>query len=409
VYRSTVVIEELISNSGAPGRVVVLGGPSLPLQGATWSGSQRVATTWYPGNPDEATQGVLGPTEMPSKWNGEWNRTRMGRLPAQFTDSGGGTSQIVDPSVLRDALESMFRSGRRLRVTWSVDSDTGDSSATGKIVREGRATEWNFKHVRWQDIEWDVNFAWASRGGTTPRVTSTRGNLITSVSAAYQAKINALINANTTASLQRTNPSQLTLGQLEQLADYPTTLTDALARQVTELGTQVGQVIDIAATLATQPVQIAQRATNLARNTVAQTNGYYDTISRIPYEKTTNRSRVDSVIRAAVKFSQMSDMAQDAAQAGQLLATQMQQTVQATSLTGALGQSSASSAASIQRAHVCKNGDTPERLSMKYYGNPDHGVDILKANRLSWYMSTFPVGKVLLIPSLTQATTTQSV
>lgn len=408
-YRSTITIEEVATSTGGAGRTVILGGPTLPFQGAEWPGHLRVVTTWYPGNAEEATQGVLGPTEMPSKWSGEWNRTRMSRSPAQFTDVGGDAVSIVDPMVLWDALEAMFRAGRRLRVTWSVASDENVPSQTGKVVREGRCTDWNFKPARLQDIAWEMTFEWMSRGGVTPRVTSTRGNLVQNTSAAYLAAINKLQIANQLAANARNTPNRLTLGQLEQLASYPSRLANSLARQVQAIGSQVQQVVDIASTLATQPVQVAQRATSLARNTVAQTNNFYDSLSRIPYELMSNRRQLDGFIRGAVTFGTNSDIAQDAARAGREFAAQLRQTVQATSLTGALSNDGTSSPAQIEQVYVCKTGDTPETVSQKFYATSDHGVDILRANRLAWHTSTFKPGKIIIIPTLTQATTTQGV
>src|SRR5208283_5301007 len=105
---------------------------------------------WYPGNGDEATQQVLGPQELPSRWNGEWNRTRLGRQPALYSDETGSQITMVDPTDLRDVIESITRAGRRLRVVWGVTSDTGDPSATGTLTREGRCTELKFKHTRVQ-------------------------------------------------------------------------------------------------------------------------------------------------------------------------------------------------------------------------------------------------------------------
>lgn len=408
-YHSTITIEEIAVNNGGTGRIVILGGPSLPFRGANWPGHQRVVTTWYPGNSIEATQGVLGPTEMPSHWQGEWNRTRMSRAPAQWQDVGGDLTPVVEPYALWNILEAIFRGGQRLRVTWAVSSDDNLPSQTGKVVREGRCTDWDFKPDRIQDIAWDMTWEWMSRGGSTPRVTSVRGNLIQNTSAAYLAKITALVIANTAAVNLNRNPNSLTLGQIEQFASTPSKLADSLARQVQAIGSQVQQVVDIASTLATQPVQVAQRATSLARNTVAQTNNFYQSLSQIPYETMTNRLKFDGFIRASVTFANNSDLAQDAARQGREFAAQLRQTVQATALTGALSNDGTSTPAQVQQVYTCKAGDTPEGVSQLFYSTSDHAVDILRANRLAWHTSKLNPGKILIIPNLSNATTTQGV
>ena len=114
-YSSILTIEELDSNGAAQLRVVTLVGPSLPFMGASWEGENELVTTWYPGNPDEGTQQNLGPKEMPSAWQGDWRRTMMGSCPTPCTDQQGNVTSVVDPSILRDTLESIFRAGRRLR------------------------------------------------------------------------------------------------------------------------------------------------------------------------------------------------------------------------------------------------------------------------------------------------------
>jgi len=368
--------------------------------GAEWGMKLSVVTTWYPGNGDEATQQVLGPQELPSRWNGEWNRTRLGRQPALYSDETGSQITMVDPTDLRDVLESIARAGRRLRVVWGVTSDTGDPSATGTLTREGRCTELKFKHTRVQDIEWEGNFEWQSRGTQTQKVSSTRANTVNSNSAAYQNKINALVAANVQASLQSQAPSNITLGQIEALANYPTALTNALAREVQQIASDVGTVVDIAATLASQPVQIANRAINLARNTVSEINSFYDELSEVPIEYMSLKTDVASICFAINTYYPQSDAARDAANVGQQFVIDLQQEIQSLDNVGLINPQRLTNPNSVQQVHVCKVGDTPVSVSQEYYQTPDHAVDILRANKMSWYTPTFPPGKIVIIPVL---------
>lgn len=411
-YVSTLVIEELTAGSGSSPRSLTLNGPSLPFMGAEWAMKNLVITTWYPGNPDEATQQVLGPQELPSRWNGDWRRTMLGANPVGYTDDTGNSIQLIDPADLRDVMELIARAGQRLRVTWSQLGASLDSvvnkSMSGKLVREGRMTELKFRHTRLQDIEWEIQFDWMSRGGTVARVTDTRANTVVNESAAYLNAVQALIDANNAASLASLNPTSLTLGQIEAFANYPSTLTNSLARQVQQIGSEVGQVVDIAKTIASQPVQIVNRAVDLARNTVSQVHAMYDTLSSIPYEGQSTKAKVADLVRAWKTFGQQSDLAVGAARAGQQFTAKLESSVQAY-IQGQKNSSKLTQAKNVERVYVSKSGDTPAAVSQRFYGTPDRAVDILKANGLSWYTPTLPPGKILIIPVVPSTNPTQNV
>lgn len=384
----------------------MLSGPSLPFMGSEWGMKVAIATTWYPGNADEATQQVLGPQELPSRWNGEWNRTLLGKSPALFNDENGTPNTVIAPQDLWDIFESIARGGRRLSVVWGVTQDPAASAAelnalaNGKVVRQGRMTELKFKATRIQDIAWEVEFAWQSRGQTQNKVTSTRASTVNSNSAALQNKINALQAANTQASLAYQNPSNLTLGQIEAFANYPTTLVNSLANQITQITNDFGTVIAIAATLASQPLQISNRALNLARNTVSQLNSFYDTLSEISVEQLYDKNDLASLLRAVNAFFPQSDAARDAARTAQQFTADLATEIQSLDNAGLINPQRLADPNSLQQVYVCKSGDTPAFVSQKFYQTPDHAVDILRANKLSWYTPTFNAGKILIIPVL---------
>lgn len=420
-YTSTLVIEELTAGAGSSPRSVTLNGPSLPLMGAEWAMKVAAVTTWYPGNPDEATQQVLGPQELPSRWNGDWRRTMIGTNPVGYIDDGGNVLQLVDPADIRDALESIARAGQRLRVTWNQLGAAGSAtpgqaqeqqvalkSMSGKIVREGRMTELKFKYTRLQDIEWEIQFDWMSRGGTVARTTATRANTVVSDSAAYLNAIQALVNANQDAQALGQLPTNLTLGQLEAFANAPTALVNSLARKMQQVVSNVSQVVSIAQTIASQPVQIANRAVDLARDSVSQVNAMYDTLSAIPYEGMSTKAKVADLVRAWTSFGEQSDLAQGAAHAGQQFTTKLETSVQGY-VAGQKNTSKLASPASLQQIYVVKDGDTPATISQAFFDTPDRAVDILKTNGLSWYTPTLPPGKIILIPVIQTTDPTQGV
>lgn len=399
-YSSSLTIQELSATGEVSGRQLILVGGGLPLMGADWSMKLSAKTTWYPGNGDEGTQQVLGPQEVPSHWNGDWRRTIMGGLPSKFIDANGDSTFVFRPMDLWDIFEAIARAGQRLRVIWAVTTPDGDANQEARVVREGRCTDLKFKVTRSTDIEWEATFDWVSRGKpSTLKVASVRNGTVNDLSAAYLNKLKALQDANTAALLASQAPQSLTLGQLEAIASYPTAVTDSLARSVTQLTSNVEQVVNIARTLGTQPYQVANRALDLAHNTISQTNTMYDTLSEIPYESLTTKSKFADLIRASKTFATQSNAARDLARTGQQFSAQLQQQIQAYAM-GRLDPKRLADPSSVQRAYVAKAGDTPQRVSQRFYNSPDHAVDILRANHLPWHLPTLPAGKVLIIPAL---------
>ncbi len=427
-YSSSLVIEELTQpGSGKHRRLVELTGSALPFMGAEWSGSLQMTTTWYPGNGDEATQQVLGPREMPSNWNGDWRRTMLGRKvgsdsQAVVYDTDGERKIVVDPHILRETLEDIFRSGMRLRVSWIVSGQIGtegntQASAFGgvsesftptpldaKIVREGRAKTWKFKHTRMQDIEWNIEFEWVSRGKkAAPKVTNTRSPAVANSTGALEAKIAALRNAGALTSLK--GFVSTTIGQLKALANAPSKLVNDLSRKLLKVENDVAAVGDLAKTIASQPTQIANIAINHAHNAVSLTNKFGADMGRIPAELLTLNHKARDVVRAYKNFHNAVDNAADVAREATTLMRnlQLQKYATAGAGQGVLSTRLSTTQQSTQQVYVTKDGDTPMRVSQKFYQSPDHGADICRANRLTPFLPVFPKGRILVIPVLPSA------
>jgi hypothetical protein len=246
-----------------------------------------------------------------------------------------------------------------------------------------------------------VTFEWVSRGqGSPSKATSTRADNVVANGAAYQQALQALIDANSLAQLQKFNPSSLSLGQLEQLANLPTALVTSLSRQVLQLEHTIGQVVNIAATLASQPLHIRQAAVNAARNAVSLANQFYDQLSHTPCEQLANKARVASILRAHAAFGAQSDAARALARQALIFAQQLRQQVQAASLQGEITPARLGDPSAAAQKYITRAGDTPTRVSQLFYKSPDFAVDILRANGRSWYQSTFDPGTVLVIPVL---------
>jgi hypothetical protein len=403
-YSSTLLIEELNNDGGSPRRIVTLVGPSLPFMGAMWGFENELVTTWYNGNPAEATQQILVPKELPSAWEGEWNRTLMGKVPAKFQDQDN-TIAVIDPIVLRDLVEDIGRQGLRLRVSWIVDGDRPDQRS--KTVREGRMKKAEFKHTRMQDIAWSIEFHWLGRGRAQQRVVSVRDDSQTAALAALNAdfvdflaaaKAADFINSLPTTRLSATT---VTLGQLEAMADAPNRILTSATRSLTRQLNTFKDAVALGKKFVTMPQQLANTTVDFARNSLAIANRTADTLSRIPAEQTSFKSKVSDVTRSASYFGRNVDATRRIARR----AYEFDVKVRAGRVTGALrGEldrtQTTGRPSDVLATYVTKQGDTPQRLSMKFYQTPDHAVDILRTNRLPDYQTSFPKGKILIIPNL---------
>lgn len=420
-YGSSLTIEEL--DPPAPGkqpRIVVLLGPALPFMGAEWGFENNLVTTWYPGNATEATQQNLGPKELPSTWEGEWKRTLMGKAPSVFYDETGEKQQIQRPFVMRDIIEDIGRTGVRLRVTWSVYGQSVSGSVLGngdlvednmEIVREGRIKSARFPHDRHTDIRWSIEFHWMGRGGRQDKVADVRGDtdlsaaadsLIASAAAtdlAFDSKIRSIKSAIHKSS------NHLTLGQIEAFANAPTALATKYTRKLQQTVSDFKRVGDIAKTIASQPTAVANVIVDFARNTTAVANNFVDQMSRIPIEQQTTKEKVSALTRAHKYFGNTTDKAVKNAREGQKLDARVRQITakQANRGTFSVRETATVRAGEILAIYICKQGDTPQTVSQKFYRSPDHGQEILRANKLSWYTPTFGKGKIIVVPALVNA------
>lgn len=419
-YGSSLTIQELTAAAGqysSPRRLVLVGS-ALPFQGAEWAGENALTTTWYPGNAVEGTQQNLGPRELPSAWEGEWRRTLLGRTPVEFSDETGQTSRIVSPDVLRDSLEDMLRGGARLRVTWTVSGKTVDGNPKfgalreihSQIVREGRAKSWRFPHDRHVDVRWNIEFHWVSRGGTSSKVASAREEAdVSSISSGLEASVNATLQA--IDNVTRTQPGltdkavpQATLGQLEQLASAPTRIVTAYARKLQSAVSTFKQAGNVAKTLASQPLHIANAAANLATNTVAVAATFSDQMGEIPIESSSNKSRPASLLRIARHLGLTSDAAALNAREAQAVKQKIDRAVRKFASVGPGSQrvndTQTTRAGSVLAVYLVRFGDTPQRVSLRFYGTPDRAEDLLRANRLPTYTAVLRPGSVLFVPAL---------
>jgi len=414
---SSLTIQELEATApGGQPRVVVLVGPALPLKGsATWDGDTQIVTAYYPGNP-EATQQLLYPKDSPSDFSGEWNRTRMGRLPSQYTDQNGATHGVIEPMDLYQILDAIRIGGARVRVTWAAKGarvvggglDQSSSGVDWQIVREGRLKQVKITPDTEVDIKWSMNFDWYGRGDDQQKASDTRrDDDVAKASSAVQQAINALdfyVNTKVVSLTdgKRLSASTLTLGQLERLADAPRAAVDsALAKLRYDVG-QFKRAVDVARKIGNTPQSISNSVTDFSRDVRAIANGMKQDFEQRPVEVMTRDSGTIPYVRAHGYFGRIHSQMTLVARAG----VDLERRVRLAQVSGpnagqvTVQESSTTRAGELVAVHLCKRGDTPPRLSLKYYGNPDHGDSILHANRLPTYTPQFSPGQIVIIPVL---------
>jgi hypothetical protein len=149
------------------GDKLTLIGRAMPYQGFNLEGSMRMETTWYPGNA-VATIQMLGAEEKPTTIHGMWKD----KFLRQFTDdiipkavqptavALLNAQALPDVDNLIKAVENMRLAGQMLKVTW------------GSLTRIGVMTRFKQNWIRFEDVEWEMEFQWISRGEKQTPITS---------------------------------------------------------------------------------------------------------------------------------------------------------------------------------------------------------------------------------------------
>jgi hypothetical protein len=216
-----------------------LRGRALPYQPLELEGSMRAETTWYPGNA-VATIQMLGAEEKPTVIKGMWKD----KFIKSQTDEGDSVDptgvalfkgvQVSDTLALTQAVDKIRLQGQLLEVTW-------DSQ-----VRRGILNRFKQVWYRREDVEWEMEFIWTSRGEDQSPVT-----LPANPSPDSFSKQIALL-----------------LGQLSDAldaADFPvvTQFTNAVAQAVTDINFASDEIANAVTNTVTQissPLDAAARA-----------------------------------------------------------------------------------------------------------------------------------------------------
>lgn len=398
---SEVTFEEL----GGRQRTLTLRGGGLPFQGAEWPSGQTVDTSWNPGSP-VATQQVLGPTEPPSSWSGEWNTTRLISLPSLLTDSSGEQS-ITRADELSDVVDSFRLSGQLLRVTWVAGPNR-------RRVRYGRLVEFVPSFVRADDLTWRMKLDWIGRTPTAQGValTDDHSALRAAALAANDAAARiagedrrgaterfaggpiGLISSNP---FVKNSASPFTLGQLEAFVDSPRVLVDSFARAARAIDARLTQLGNIALKVRDLPAAVLGQIADASIDAVATANQFVDALSRESPESMSTRVRVANLLDAASYYSSAQTgaelLAQEASRARLASLSRQSAVGRPGSDAGAM-----TGAGDLLAVIIPKSSDTMLDISRRYYDGDDLSYELSRANQLPGATIT-PPRAPLAIPS----------
>ena len=181
---SSLTIEEL----GGKKRRLTFDGRALPYRPFKLKGAMRSEITYYPGNPIGTVQ-MLGASEGDTTIQGSWKD----RFLKSTDDSGVG----VEPS---GSVELADDSGfQKLADVDSIVSQVDDFRMQGQLVevtwdtkvRRGVIKDFTQTWQRHEICEWEITFAWISRGEDEPPISFAQESLLASV----QGSIGDILNA----------------------------------------------------------------------------------------------------------------------------------------------------------------------------------------------------------------------
>lgn len=138
-------------------------GRALPYRGLSFEVTQRIQTTWYPGNP-VATQQAMGATDSNTTIQGVWKDRYLGD-PGDPTFAALMDGSAFDPvgdgqaSNLIRNFELLCRYAVPVEVRWGAGFSGG--TLTGQVVvRRGLIKRFKWTPDRPQDQAWEMEFEW---------------------------------------------------------------------------------------------------------------------------------------------------------------------------------------------------------------------------------------------------------
>lgn len=170
---TTFTIEEYPGNK-PDSQSLWLTGRGLPKPPYELGGKLRADFTWYAGA-TTATVQILGTEEDSTTITGVWSTRFLGDTTVDYVVYNG--APVKTARAAATALETMARRGQLVEVKWDETS------------RWGFITKWSVSWTRSEDLEWELEFTWASAFAPDPPQVIVE----TSDASATQAKAKAAV------------------------------------------------------------------------------------------------------------------------------------------------------------------------------------------------------------------------
>lgn len=354
-------------------QILMLRGRALPYRdsgGYTLEGSMRADVTWYPGNA-VATIQMLGAEEKPTVVQGMWKD----RFIKGFTDEGQPVipdgqafingRPVLDVFDLVAQVEKIRLAGQLVRVMWDA------------TVRIGILSRFRQTWRRREDVEWEMEFSWISRGEQQSSIT-----LPSDASPDAFAKQLTLSLGNITTAL--TPPAfPVVAGFTAAATDAVSEISDAVAQVTSAVQNSVDQTIS--------PISAAQRTLAAVQTIQAQTALIVRACDSTPPMQLINvvdRSVLGlaDALPATVFLRAVREAARNmelsAADQASTLAQQSQQQV-------------------LLASFVARSPLDLRRVAQQYYGTQDEWRRLLTYN--GFESSVVPVGTMILVPAISFA------
>jgi len=351
---------------------LLLYGRALPYRPLPFAGKMRAEFTRYPGNPIATIQ-MIGPDEGTTTINGMWKdrfiktTSDLGApvfgQPGIATYNGATVANVFD---LVQRVDGFRRRGQLLEVGWD------------EIVRHGIIRTFTQRWLRREDVEWELEFEWASQGenelpvgfSVTPPLVDIINGIIDSV--------NELTDA--IASIQ---------AAYSTIASWMNTISNALDA----IQEAAGALVDLATQAVNgvlAPLALAKKLTSTVQTIIDKAKEIDDTIASLPARASRYVQDISSHTQAeALESERLNRQARRAARKTRAESARKRQEMQANS--------------QEQRplaVITAKEGQDLRDISREAYGTPDEWRRLMAYN--GFITSKLTAGDQVIVPKLSE-------
>jgi hypothetical protein len=371
--QSAFVIAQLAADGETTsGDTLTLIGRALPYQGFELEGSMRMETTWYPGNA-VATVQMLGAEEKPTTIKGMWKdkflrSTTDDNVSVEPTAVARLNDQAVaDVDSLVTAVERMRLAGRLVKVTW------------GTKVRIGILTRFKQNWIRFEDLDWEMEFQWISRGEKQSPVTSSvppEADSFAKTMATAFARLSAAID---TATLQ-----------FQVVEDFMSQVNDAVSI-IDSASQEMTSAVSNATQLISAPQDAGSRALAAAESIKEQASAIVTTVEAFPPLELVKTSTPEALdLGDALQADTFSREIKASARSLQAIASAQGDDLRASLDIDAL-----------LAVFIARGPMDLRDVSQRYYSTPDQWRRLLSYNQFA--SSAIEAGVMVLVPKLVSA------